>query len=160
MKKGVLRNFEKFTEKQLSQGLFLIKLQVWGLFHRTRLVFASVYPNTIHGYVFIYQPYSLSFTTNRSDRLEVFCKIGALKNFAKFTGKHQRQSVFYNKVFSIKRGTSGQVFSGQFLRTASRQNYSCKKTDTYKFRGRLCLSEVLSTPQRSSLQTIFGRKIF
>ena len=30
-KKGVLRNFVKFTGKHLCQGLFLIKLPAWGL---------------------------------------------------------------------------------------------------------------------------------
>ena len=29
---------------------------------------------------------------------QVFCKKGALKNFAKFTGKHQYLSLFFNKV--------------------------------------------------------------
>ena len=53
MKKGVLRNFTKFTGKHLCQSLifdkvaglrpFLIKLQAWGLFHRKSLMAASVY---------------------------------------------------------------------------------------------------------------------
>ena len=34
----------------------------------------------------------------RSSRPEVFCKKGVLRNFAKFTGKHLRQSLFFNKV--------------------------------------------------------------
>ena len=34
----------------------------------------------------------------RSSRPYVFCKTGALKNFAKFTGKHLCQSLFFNKV--------------------------------------------------------------
>ena len=29
---------------------------------------------------------------------EVFCKKGVLRNFAKFTGKHLCQSLFFNKV--------------------------------------------------------------
>ena len=36
----------------------------------------------------------------RSNRPEVFCKKGVLINFAKFTGKHLRQSLFFNKTFS------------------------------------------------------------
>ena len=32
-------------------------------------------------------------------RPEVFCKKGVFKNFAKFTGKHVCQSLFFNKVF-------------------------------------------------------------
>ena len=30
--------------------------------------------------------------------LEVFCRKGVLRNFAKFTGKHLCQSLFFNKV--------------------------------------------------------------
>ena len=68
----------------------------------------------------------------RSNRLEVFCEKGVLKNFAKFTEKHLCQSlflispeatrVFYKKVFLkvsqrpktcnfIKKETLAQVFS-------------------------------------------------
>ena len=32
----------------------------------------------------------------------VFCKIGVLKNFAKFTGKHLCQCLFFNKVASLR----------------------------------------------------------
>ena len=38
------------------------------------------------------------YWTNRSSRPEVFCKKGVLRNFAKFTGKHLCQSLFFNKV--------------------------------------------------------------
>ena len=34
----------------------------------------------------------------RNSRPEVFCKNGVLRNFAKFTGKHLYQSLFFNKV--------------------------------------------------------------
>ena len=37
----------------------------------------------------------------RSSRLEVFCKKGVVENFAKFTGKHLRQSLFFNKVAGL-----------------------------------------------------------
>ena len=39
---------------------------------------------------------------NRSSRPEVFCKKGVLRNFAKFTGKHLCQSLFFNKIASTK----------------------------------------------------------
>ena len=39
---------------------------------------------------------------NRSSRPEVFCKKGVLRNFAKFTGKHLRQSLFFNKVAGLR----------------------------------------------------------
>ena len=46
----------------------------------------------------------------RSSRLlqEVFYKKGVLRNFAKFTGKHPRQSLFFNKV--IKKETVAMCF--------------------------------------------------
>ena len=37
----------------------------------------------------------------RSSHPGVFCKKGALKNFAKFTGKHLCQSLFLNKVADL-----------------------------------------------------------
>ena len=39
-----------------------------------------------------------AFVIPRSSRPEVFCKNGVLRNFAKFTGKHLYQSLFFNKV--------------------------------------------------------------
>ena len=36
----------------------------------------------------------------KNSRSEVFCKKGVLKNFAKLTGKHRCQSLFFNKVFN------------------------------------------------------------
>ena len=38
----------------------------------------------------------------RSSRPEVFCNKVALKNFAKFAGKHLCQSLFLNKVASLR----------------------------------------------------------
>ena len=38
----------------------------------------------------------------RSSCPEVFCKKGVLKNFAKFTGKHLCQSLFFNKVAGLR----------------------------------------------------------
>ena len=52
----------------------------------------------------------------RSSRLEVPCKKDVLGNFAKFTGKHPCQSLFYNKVAGLnpatllKRGSGTVVF--------------------------------------------------
>ena len=37
-----------------------------------------------------------------NSRPEVFSKKGVLKNFTKFTGKHLRQSLFFNKVASLR----------------------------------------------------------
>ena len=41
----------------------------------------------------------------RSSRPRVFCKIGALKYFSKFTGKHLCQSVVFSKVAGLKPAT-------------------------------------------------------
>ena len=38
----------------------------------------------------------------RSSRPNVFCKNGALSTFAKPTGKHPRQSLFFNKVVGLR----------------------------------------------------------
>ena len=48
---------------------------------------------------------------NRSSGPEVFCKKDVLKNFAKFTGKHLCQSIFFNKVAGL-----AQVFSCEFCK--------------------------------------------
>ena len=41
----------------------------------------------------------------KSSRSEVFCKNGVLKNFAKFTGKHLCQGLFFNKVAGLRTAT-------------------------------------------------------
>ena len=41
---------------------------------------------------------SLNIIKHGSSRPEVFCKKGVLRNFAKFTGKHLCQGLFFNKV--------------------------------------------------------------
>ena len=46
-----------------------------------------------------------SLYLSRSSRPEVFCKTGVLRNFAKFTGKHLRQSLLFNKVASLRLAT-------------------------------------------------------
>ena len=42
------------------------------------------------------------FQVFRSSRLEVFCKKGAVRNFAKYTGKHLCQSLFFNKALGLR----------------------------------------------------------
>ena len=41
-------------------------------------------------------------TNVRSSLPEVFYKKGAFKNFAKFTGNHLRQSLFFNKFAGLR----------------------------------------------------------
>ena len=57
--------------------------------------------------------------TFRSSCLEVFCKIGVLRNFPKFAGKHLCQSLFLNKVAE----TLVQVLSLGFC-AISKNNFS------------------------------------
>ena len=64
---------------------------------------------------------------------EVFCEKGVLRNFAKFTGKHQCQNLFFNKVASLRPPTLFKkrlwhrcftVNFQKFLRTPYLQNTS------------------------------------
>ena len=41
----------------------------------------------------------------RSSHSEVFCKIGVLRNFAKFTGKRLCESLFFNNVAGLRAAT-------------------------------------------------------
>ena len=62
----------------------------------------------------------------RSNRPEVFCKKGALRNFIKFTGKHLCQSLIFNKVL-LKMRLWHRCFPMnfvKFLRTPFLQNTS------------------------------------
>ena len=81
--KGVLRNFRNFTEKYLFQGLFFNKLTVAQMFSCES---CEITWNTF----------------SRSSRPEVFCKKGIIRNFARFTGKHLSQSLFFNKVADLR----------------------------------------------------------
>ena len=83
----------------------------------------STLPNThTHIYIYIYklQEKQKSFHNvvkkhhqkflTKSNRPEVFCKKGALKNFAKFTGKHLCWSLLFKKL-----NTSGCIFKTFFI---------------------------------------------
>ena len=65
-------------------------------------------------------------TIIRSSRPEVFCKKFVLRNLAKFTGKHLRQSLFFDKVAGLRPATLLKnrpwhrhfpVYFAKFLRT-------------------------------------------
>ena len=49
--------------------------------------------------------------SERISRTDVFCEKGVLKNFAKLTGKHLCQSLFFDNVVE----TLAQVFSCEFF---------------------------------------------
>ena len=53
-----------------------------------------------------------NFFPRRSSRPEAFCKKGVLKNFAKFTGKHLRQSLFFNKFVGFRSVTLEKIEHG------------------------------------------------
>ena len=44
----------------------------------------------------------LTLAFSRSSCSEVFCKKGVLRNFAKFTGKHMCQRLFFDKVEGLR----------------------------------------------------------
>ena len=62
----------------------------------------------------IYICYFLTHFIFRSSRPEVSCRKGVLRSFAKFTGKHQRQSLFLIKLQAIKKENLALVFSCEF----------------------------------------------
>ena len=64
---------------------------------------------TLYFYLVIYLTRIVVQITYRSSRLGVFCAKIVLKNFAKFTGKHMCQSLFFNKVAGLRtlRGDPG-----------------------------------------------------
>ena len=70
--------------------------------------------------VCIHMQYFFGVIRNKLQKqsLEVFCKKDVLKNFAKSTGKHLCQSLFFKKVAGlsnfIKKETLAQVFSCKF----------------------------------------------
>ena len=75
----------------------------------------------------------INFYTTRNSRPEVFCKKVVLRNFAKFTGKHLCQSLFFNTVAGLawnvikKRDSGTGVFLWifvKFVRTPFLQNTS------------------------------------
>ena len=60
--------------------------------------------------------YFCSFKTEiRSSGLEVFCKIGVLKNFAKFAGKHQNRNLVFVKVSDLRPAISLKKRPGNVL---------------------------------------------
>ena len=66
-------------------------------------------------------------TIPRSSHPELFCKKGVLRNFAKFTGKHLCQSLFFDKRVSLlKKRLWHRVFSSEFCEIS--KNTFFKKT--------------------------------
>ena len=79
---------------------------------------------------------------------EVFCDKGILKNFAKFTGKHLFQSLFFNKVTDhfakTLRTPFSQNTSGRLLLNASLNLIlSSSKEIRSKFKEKLKIIEIV-----------------
>ena len=113
----------------------IFSFQVWKLFE---IYLILIYPRLIlfhdkntfmlnrHFFIFTQMPSHLlkivfRNVIERSSLPEMFCEKGALWNFAKFTGKHLCQSLFFNKVAGqacnfIKKETLAQVFSCEFCK--------------------------------------------
>ena len=93
-KKGVLRNFTKFTGKHLCQSLFFSKVAVSFLvkFQAERLLLTRDLQKTV----------CISF---KSILWQVFYKIDVLRIYTTFTGKNLRPTVFFNKVAGLKAAT-------------------------------------------------------
>ena len=95
---------------------FSVKLHDWGsaTFLRKRLTALDMVLNTPLSHKLRTYYYNTHICKDpndyRSSRPELFCKKGALKNFAKFTGKHLCKSLFFNK----EKMTLVQVFSSEF----------------------------------------------
>ena len=73
------------------------------------------------------------YANDRSSRPEVFCKKGVLRNFAKFTGKHLCQSLFFNKVADLRPATLLKKDSGNFIKKKTlTQVFPCEFCDISK----------------------------
>ena len=68
-----------------------------------------------------------TFSNVRSSRLEVLCRKGVLRNFAKFTGKHLFQNPFFNKVADLEPPVAASETSRQGFCLLG-DNYFHKKT--------------------------------
>ena len=55
---------------------------------------------------------SITIVSYRNSRPEVFCEKSVLRNFAKFTGKHLCQSLFFNNVAGLRPATLLKKRSG------------------------------------------------
>ena len=70
------------------------------------------------------------FRLFRSSHTGVLCKKVVLRNFAKFTGKHLCQSLYFNKVASLRLLTSGFWLFKKYLifKSLITSQYSCPFT--------------------------------
>ena len=76
----------------------------WSYLHKTPYA-RSVYVHVSKRFLLYQARAHLKVWIWRSSRQEVFCKKGVLENFAKFTGKHLCQGLFFNKVAGLRPAT-------------------------------------------------------
>ena len=99
-----------------------------------------------------------SSANSRSSHWRCSVKKGVLRNFAKFTGKHLSQSLFFNKVAGLrpaKKETLAQVFSCEFCEI-SKNTFSTEHLRT-------TASEILEEHNilvTKLLHQVFVRKLF
>ena len=82
---------------------------------------------------------------NRSSRLEVFCEKGVLRNFAKFTGKHLCQSLFFNKVAGLWHRCFPVNFAKIFKSTFFTEHLGTAASKNNKFRVRVRTKVIITT---------------
>ena len=108
-----------FYSIQLISQLVYFSVQIlltYVAFRWSRLVF-YVYKYSLGNHSIIY----------RGNRLEVFCRKGVHRNFAKLTGKQLCQSLFFNKVAGLRPATllKKRLWHSVFLRI-SKNNFFYK----------------------------------
>ena len=80
----------------------------------------------------------------RGGRLVVFCKKGVLKNFAKFTGKHLRSGLVFNKAADLqsltlsKKEIPGQILSCEFCQISHNTIFKGPKKLSISAKKRHC----------------------
>ena len=114
-KNCVRRNFTKFTDIHLCQSLFFQacaeNFSTEAVIRRcsAKMIFLNILQNlqeyTCARVSFLIKLQGLGLRRKfqyKSSRPEVFCKNDVLKPFAKFTGIHLCQSLFFNKVAGLR----------------------------------------------------------
>ena len=108
----ILKKIKFHLKPTVLKSLFFIKLHVWG-----SATFLWKQSTALDMVLNTYLSHKLSSTyyyntdvckdpnDYRTSCPEVFCKNGVLRNFAKLTGKHLYQSLFFNKVAGLRRAT-------------------------------------------------------
>ena len=91
---------------------------------------------------------------------EVFCKKGVLRNFAKFTGKHLCQSLFFSRPQPcnfIKKGAVAQVFSCEFCEISRSTFFYRTPLGECSCACPILVTGVYSEPRQISKMELFSR---